>query len=98
MKKQSQTTRLLELLSDGKDHSTIDIMEKVYGAGHLGLARVGSRICDLRQSGHEIVGWKDKTNPSIYWYRMVIKRNYCAEVYRPEVLAIIESNKQLSLV
>lgn len=67
-KKKSQATKLLELLSDGKPHSTVEICEKVYGAQHLGLSRVGARIYDLRKRGHEIRGWKDKENPAIYWY------------------------------
>lgn len=69
----SQTTKLLALLSDGQPHSTLDIMEKVYGNSHLGLARVGARVYDLRQKGHEIEGKKDKENPAIYWYKLVLK-------------------------
>jgi hypothetical protein len=69
----SQATKLLKLLSDGQPHSTIDIMEKVYGYAHLGLVRVGARIYDLRQLGHEIDGWKDEKNPAIFWYQMKVK-------------------------
>lgn len=71
--KLSQAEKLRRLLSDGQAHSTVDIMEKVYGGSHLGIARVASRIHDLRSKGHEIEGWKDTNNPAIYWYQMKVK-------------------------
>lgn len=67
----SQTQKLKELLEDGKPHSTIEIMEKVYGGGHLGLARVGARIHDLRKTGMNIRGWSDTNNKTLYWYQSV---------------------------
>jgi hypothetical protein len=69
--KTSQTQKLINLLSDGLEHSTIEILEKVYGNDHLGLARVSARIYDAKQQGFEIVGRRDKISPSIYWYRIV---------------------------
>lgn len=45
-------------------------MEKVYGGSHLGLARVGARIFDLKAQGHTIEGKKDADNPAIYWYQL----------------------------
>ena len=92
----SQTKKLFELLSDGLPHSTVEILEKVYGGEHLGLARVGGRINDLvnegkiflDEYGNEITGknvkrgWKDKYNPAIYWYRLK-KENQTLEI--PEI-------------
>jgi hypothetical protein len=71
--KLSQASRLLALLKDGQPHSTVEIMERVYGGSHLGLARVGARIYDLKNKGHEIRGWKDEKNPAVYWYQMKVK-------------------------
>lgn len=71
--KRSQAQRLLELLQDGEPHSTVEIMERVYGGDHLGLARVGARVWDLKTKGHEIVGWKDKERPTLFWYQMTPK-------------------------
>jgi len=71
--KLSQAEKLRRLLSDGEPHSTLDIMEKVYGGSHLGIARVGARIHDLKDRGHTIVGWKDEKNKAIYHYQMSMK-------------------------
>lgn len=68
--KLSQAERLRRLLSDGQSHSTVEIMEKVYGGSHLGLARVGARIHDLKARGCEIDGWRDAENRAVYWYRL----------------------------
>lgn len=75
--KTSQNKRLYELLSDGEAHSTTEIQEKVYGSDHLGLARVGARVNDLKNgkwSGKtmcEIDGFDDENNQSVYWYQMI---------------------------
>lgn len=66
----SQANKLLDLLSDGNPHSTTEIMAKVYGGSHLGLARVGARIFDLKKQGHVITGKKDRYNPTVYWYQI----------------------------
>ena len=68
----SQKDSLFLLLNDGEPHSTVEILEVVYGGSHLGLARVGARIYDLRREGYDITGWKDKENPAIYWYQMIL--------------------------
>lgn len=68
----SQCDRLYLVLADGEKHSTPEILERVYGGSHLGLARVGARIHDLRKEGYEIDGWKDEQNKTIYWYKMKI--------------------------
>lgn len=72
----SQTEKLYELLSDGLPHRTDEIMEKVYGSDHLGLARCGARIYDLKKKyGVEITGRKDTVNPSLYWYQMIVQNS-----------------------
>ena len=80
--KVSQTTKLFDLLSDGEPHSTIEIMKKVYGGSHLGIARIGARIHDLRSAGHEITGLRDDHRQSIYWYKMQIQEG----AYREQVM------------
>jgi biotin operon repressor len=71
MKKQSQLEKLLKLLLDKKPHSTVEILKKVYGADHLGLARVGARIWELRKEGYKIGGRKHPIKQSVYIYQMV---------------------------
>lgn len=68
----SQTEILYNLLKDGQPHRTDEIQDKVYGGSHLGLARVGARIYDVkRKYGIEINGWHDEDNPRLYWYQMI---------------------------
>ena len=71
--KMSQTEKLINLLIDGQEHSTVEIMDKVYGGDHLGLARVGARIFDAKQKGYSIVGRRDKNKSSVYWYKMILE-------------------------
>ncbi|MEO0304702.1 MAG: hypothetical protein ABIM64_05520 [candidate division WOR-3 bacterium] len=86
--KNSQNKKLLELLLDGKPHSTVEILKKVYGDEKLGLARISARIWDLEKKhgcvfldeyGKEITEkgklrcWKDKNHPTIYWYRLKVE-------------------------
>jgi hypothetical protein len=69
----SQTDRLYELLKDGKPYRTDQIQVLIYGANHLGVARIGARIADIKAKYHvSIKGWKDSTRPSLYWYQLVI--------------------------
>lgn len=68
----SQTDQLYNLLLDNKPHCTNEIMIKIYGGEHLGLARVGARIYDIKKKyGIEINGWHDSDNPTLYWYQIV---------------------------
>lgn len=70
--KQSQTDKLYNLFSDGKPHRTDEIQQIVYGSEHLGLARCGARVWDLKKKYHvQINGWHDPENASLYWYEMV---------------------------
>ena len=45
----SQESKLLELLSDYQEHSTPEILEKVYGNDHLGVARISARVLSLNR-------------------------------------------------
>ena len=58
----TQVERLLELLKDLKQQNTVEILREVYGSKHLGLARRGARINDLKKLGHHIVGYDDPRN------------------------------------
>jgi hypothetical protein len=69
----SQASRLYQLLSDHQWHSTPEILERVYGGSHLGIARIGARIHDLRSKGHDIEGKRHPDNPAIFLYRLVEK-------------------------
>lgn len=72
----SQTDKLYNLLKDGESHRTDEIMKKVYGNDHLGLARVGARIYDIKvKYGVRINGWKDENKPSLYWYQLVLEND-----------------------
>lgn len=67
----SQTQKLYNLLSDGKAYRTDDIVEKIYGSKHLGLARLSARIWDIKSKYNiEIESWKDKEIPSLWWYQI----------------------------
>lgn len=66
----SQADRLLDLLSDGQPHSTIEIQRVVYGGEHLGTARIASRVTDLRDRGYEIESKPWKINKTVWWYRL----------------------------
>ena len=68
----SQKEKLYNLLKDGNPHRTDEIVAKVYGGEHLGLARVGARIWDLKRDGYEIKGEKDKQQPTLYYYQMIL--------------------------
>lgn len=67
----TQTDRLFNVLSDGYPHRTDEILRKVYGSDHLGIARIGARVADLKQKGYVIPDAKpDPNKPTLYWYRM----------------------------
>lgn len=69
-RKPSQADRLLALLLDGEPHNTVEILEKVYGGEHLGIARIASRVNDLRHRGHEIFSWRDRENSTVWVYQL----------------------------
>jgi hypothetical protein len=48
------------------------ILNEVYGSEHLGIARIGARIADIKKKyGVKIKGYKDETTPSLYWYQII---------------------------
>ena len=67
----SQANLLFNLLLDRNWHRTDEILEKVYGFDHVGIARVGARIADLKRKGCVIYGKPDKMKHSLYWYRLI---------------------------
>lgn len=80
--KKSQTDKLYDLLSDYKPHRTDQICNLVYGAGHLGLARVGARVFDVRKKyGVQIKGWHDSEYPTLYWYQMERPENEFSKLH-----------------
>jgi len=66
----TQTERILEILLDGRPHSTFELVEKAYESHGPSLARLGARIWDLKQKGYEIIGWRDPDNRKKYWYQL----------------------------
>lgn len=100
-KKLSQSSRLYELLSDGQPHRTDEICAKVYGDEHLGLARVGARIWDLKKGKNLVIeGWKDKDNHALYWYQMKIEAQVILEekkVWSPQHFINLAMAKQTML-
>jgi hypothetical protein len=75
----SQADNLYKLLSDYRPHRTDEILRVVYGSQHLGIARIGARVADLKKGRHsrkakcDITGWRDKEVQGLYWYRMAGK-------------------------
>jgi tetrahydromethanopterin S-methyltransferase subunit D len=67
----TQTERLLELLKDHQPHRTDEILLKVYGSQHMGIARIGARIADLKNLGHTITGYHDPRNRKLYIYKLI---------------------------
>ena len=70
----TQKERLKAVLDDGKPHRTDELLERVYGAAHLGIARLGARVYEVRESlpsTKQIRAWKDKVTPSLTWYQLV---------------------------
>ena len=46
-------------------------MREVYGSKHLGIARIGARINDLKKLGHDNVGYHDPQNRKLYVYKLI---------------------------
>ena len=66
----SQTTRLYNLLSDFEWHTTPEILDKVYGHSHLGIARISARIMDVKKT-YNVSIESEKAKDSIWRYRLI---------------------------
>ena len=80
----SQSDLLLSLLKDFRWRRTDEILEKVYGDNHLGIARIGARIADLKGRGAKIEGKKDLEKPTLYWYRLITGPKAPLEEIKPK--------------
>lgn len=69
--KLSQEKKILNLLSDGESHSTIEILNTCYNLDDKGIARIGARIHGLKKQGHNILGSRDSERRTVYWYRLI---------------------------
>ena len=68
---ESQTTKIHKILSEGRPIRTDEIMDRVYGNDHLGLARIGARIWDIKKKGIRIESWPDKEHSTLWWYAII---------------------------
>jgi len=68
-----QGPKLHQVLSDGKPHSTVEILQRVYGTSHSDIGRIGARILDLKARGCQITSWPDPENKAIWFYQMAVK-------------------------
>jgi hypothetical protein len=84
----SQSERLLNLLKDGRPHRTDEILAKVYGSEHLGVARISARINDIKRQGYQITGYKDNRNTALYWYKMDVFN----ELFNPAEITTAQTN------
>lgn len=72
MERISQTDRLYNLLSDGAAHSTVEILNKVYGVDHSGYANIHGRITDIRKKYHlNIINFKDDKIKTLTYYQII---------------------------
>ena len=70
----TQKERLKLVLDDGRPHRTDELLELVYGSAKLGIARLGARVYEVRQSlprTQAVKAWKDKQNHALTWYQLV---------------------------
>ena len=97
--KKSQAERLWEVLRDGRPHRTDEILTRVYGSEHAGIARIGARISDVKRNHHvEIKGYKDKQIPSLYWYHAQVPEVLRVQTVLPPAFQEKVVNKQLKLI
>lgn len=70
----SQTEKLLTLLRDFQWHSTDEILEKVYGGRHLGIARISARVWDAQKklpSCQKIISRRLSKTSTLWEYRII---------------------------
>ncbi len=90
----SQADKLLELLSDEEAHSTVEIMRVVYGGDHLGLARVGARVYDLKEKGYVIESRPGKINKTIWYYKLMASPEVPKKAVRT-IVPVFENGRQV---
>lgn len=67
----AQAKKLYDLLRDGRPHRTDEICREVYGDEHLGVARIGARIYDIKKKHNLVIkSWKDEVKKSLWWYQI----------------------------
>ena len=64
----TQKERLANVLKDYKPHSTFELVRKVYGINVATVARLASRVDDLRREGWTIKAMKSKKQLNKWWY------------------------------
>ena len=64
----TQKDRLANVLKDFKPHSTFELVRKVYGVNVATVARLASRVDDLRREGWVILAMKSKKQTNKWWY------------------------------
>ena len=86
-KKLSQTDRLYNLLSDGEPHSTVEILNKIYGVGHSGYANIHGRVTDVRRKYKpiEIINFRDDKIKSLTYYQIKPPREPIDSPKEPEI-------------
>lgn len=69
--KMSQASIMYELLSDCEKHRTDEILDKVYGLDFRGVARIASRVHEIRTKHSRVVNnFPDPEHPSLTFYQM----------------------------
>ena len=71
---ETQKARLALVLSDLRPHSTFELVRKVYGINTATVARLASRVDELRRDGWNIISRKSRKNPSKWWYMALCDR------------------------
>lgn len=95
----SQTERLYDLLLDGKPHCTNEIMFKIYGDEHLGLARVGARIWDIKRKYRvNIISNRDPVHKSLWWYQLIPESQPISSSFSPAYYQILEEAQRMEKV
>jgi hypothetical protein len=69
----SQVERLHDVLIDWQWHSTVELLDRVYGLDHSGIARISARVLDLKRklpANLTIESRQDKQHPTVWFYRI----------------------------
>ena len=80
----TQKARLALVLSDLRPHSTFELVRKVYGINTATVARLASRVDELRRDGWNIISRKSRKNPSKWWYMALCDKAPTSEILQDE--------------